>query len=129
MWGPEGDGSANFLGDEPAISLSGRVFPIRRNLWLFLYHLCFREVPAKGKLLLWADGICIDQTNLAERNHQVGLMGQICTIAESVFAWLGEKDSFCGDRATDGTIYSAVVLEAWCLSNEYASLELTMQFG
>jgi hypothetical protein len=130
MWGPQGVESTIFLGEEGTISLGvGRIFPIRRNLWLFLHHLCSHEVPAKGELLLWADGICKDQTNLAERNRQVGLMGQIYMNAESVLAWLGEKYSSIGERATDGTIYPTAGPEGWCLSNEYANVELARQYS
>ncbi|KAH7076793.1 heterokaryon incompatibility protein-domain-containing protein [Paraphoma chrysanthemicola] len=37
----------------------------------------------------WADGICIDQTNLAERSSQVRLMNTIYRSADSVAIWLG----------------------------------------
>lgn len=43
--------------------------------------------------IYWIDAICIDQTNVRERNHQVQMMRQIYSNAESVFAWLGEEDS------------------------------------
>jgi hypothetical protein len=33
---------------------------------------------------LWVDAICIDQTNIKERNHQVGLMEQIFRLASTV---------------------------------------------
>ncbi|KAK5121274.1 hypothetical protein LTR85_005440 [Meristemomyces frigidus] len=37
---------------------------------------------------IWVDAICIDQTNVMERNHQVGTMDMIYAHAESVVAWL-----------------------------------------
>ncbi|KAF5543825.1 het-domain-containing protein [Fusarium mexicanum] len=40
----------------------------------------------------WIDAICIDQANIHERNHQVGLMRQIYTSAAKVYVWLGQKD-------------------------------------
>jgi hypothetical protein len=40
--------------------------------------------------VLWADAICIDQTNLDERGEQVQIMGQIYAQAERVLIWLGE---------------------------------------
>jgi hypothetical protein len=43
-------------------------------------------------LLLWVDSICIDQSNLEERNSQVALMCRVYTQAESVVIWLGEED-------------------------------------
>lgn len=42
---------------------------------------------------LWADAICIDQSNVAERSQQVSLMGDIYKKASEVFVWLGPEDS------------------------------------
>ncbi|KAI4179181.1 MAG: hypothetical protein L6R41_007995, partial [Letrouitia leprolyta] len=39
---------------------------------------------------LWADAICIDQSNIAERSSQVTMMGAIYERALSVQIWLGE---------------------------------------
>lgn len=39
--------------------------------------------------VLWVDAVCIDQSNIDERGHQVALMGRICNDAERVVAWLG----------------------------------------
>jgi Heterokaryon incompatibility protein (HET) len=41
---------------------------------------------------LWIDSICIDQTNVEERNQQVSLMGELYPSARHVTVWLGEKD-------------------------------------
>jgi Heterokaryon incompatibility protein (HET) len=41
---------------------------------------------------LWVDSICIDQSSIAERNHQVSLMGDIYWSAQRVFIWLGESN-------------------------------------
>ncbi|KAN0112520.1 HET domain containing protein [Hyaloscypha variabilis] len=40
---------------------------------------------------VWIDSICIDQTEVTERNHQLGLMAQIYTQAERVVIHLGES--------------------------------------
>lgn len=45
--------------------------------------------PTKARDFIWVDAICIDQSNLRERGRQVGLMSQIYSLADSVFAWLG----------------------------------------
>jgi Heterokaryon incompatibility protein (HET) len=42
--------------------------------------------------LLWADGICIDQNNNAEKAVQVPLMADIYKSAIRTLAWLGEGD-------------------------------------
>lgn len=39
--------------------------------------------------VLWADALCINQRNLAERNNQVQLMGQIFSSARRVLVFLG----------------------------------------
>jgi hypothetical protein len=39
----------------------------------------------------WIDALCIDQTNIAERNHQVQMMGQIYSSSAFVLVWLGTK--------------------------------------
>jgi hypothetical protein len=54
---------------------------IRQNLHNFLS--LYRD---EG--YLWIDQICIDQTNVLERNHQVALMSRIYEGAAHVIAWL-----------------------------------------
>ena len=39
---------------------------------------------------LWADQVCINQDDITERNHQVGLMSGIYRKASSTLVWLGE---------------------------------------
>lgn len=41
--------------------------------------------------IVWIDSICIDQTEITERNHQLGLMAKIYTQAERVVIHLGES--------------------------------------
>lgn len=41
--------------------------------------------------LLWIDQICIDQSNVQERNHQVRIMGDIYRNAMEVIIWAGEE--------------------------------------
>jgi hypothetical protein len=40
---------------------------------------------------LWVDAICINQTEISERNSQVQLMRDIYTKAKRVIVWLGDK--------------------------------------
>ncbi|KAF1992986.1 HET-domain-containing protein [Amniculicola lignicola CBS 123094] len=42
--------------------------------------------------IIWADAICINQGDLAERSSQVPLMAEIYKRAEAVFVWLGPGD-------------------------------------
>lgn len=47
---------------------------------------------------IWADAICIDQSNLLERSQQVQLMGQIYRNAQRVVVWLGDADAKACER-------------------------------
>lgn len=69
------------------IILNGVEFHLRRNLWEALRHLR----NGHDSTLFWIDAICIDQDNLAERNRQVRIMGQIYFRAQTVVVWLGSK--------------------------------------
>ncbi|KAH8777998.1 heterokaryon incompatibility protein-domain-containing protein [Hyaloscypha finlandica] len=67
---------------------------VRENLWSALWHLRF---PHDDRIL-WVDALCINQSKISERNHQVGLMSTIYSKAEEVIAWLGpaSEDSDVG---------------------------------
>jgi hypothetical protein len=76
--------------DKPTevISLNGRVFHIRLNLWSCLYYLSLYTRHTVWKHL-WVDAICINQTNDSERNAQVRLMDKTYSNAACVSVWLG----------------------------------------
>ncbi|ORX95536.1 heterokaryon incompatibility protein-domain-containing protein [Clohesyomyces aquaticus] len=71
-----------------------------RSLWNYVYP---HKVPPENafecdtsdfayqgsNVYLWIDGICIDQSNIAERNHQVRQMSEIYKTAVEVIIWLG----------------------------------------
>jgi hypothetical protein len=64
---------------------SGKMIPIYVNLYSALEQLrC-----ADSERILWADAVCINQEDLAERSKQVQLMGQIYSQADTVLIWLG----------------------------------------
>lgn len=46
-----------------------------------------------AQLSLWADGICINQDNLQEKGHQVGLMAKIYRAAQRVLIYIGPGDN------------------------------------
>ena len=71
--------------NEARISVNGLPFSIQHNLFLALCHL--RSLTCS--LTLWVDFICIDQSNVEERNSQVALMSFVYTRAFQVVAWLG----------------------------------------
>jgi hypothetical protein len=68
------------------IQVGASVLSIGKNLAVAL-----RTLSSGDKLrTIWIDAICIDQSNAAERNHQVRFMKDIYTRASSVVIWLGE---------------------------------------
>lgn len=69
------------------VMLSGHEFAIRKNLWRFLCQA--RRSTKMRDRLIWIDALCIDQSNNAERTHQVGLMAEIFSRANCVIVWLG----------------------------------------
>jgi hypothetical protein len=70
------------------IQLNGTRFPVRRNLWHFLNQMRSRQRYS----LFWIDAICIDQDDVEEQNHQVGMMREIYSGAQAVWVWLGTED-------------------------------------
>ncbi|KAI0145512.1 heterokaryon incompatibility protein-domain-containing protein [Xylariaceae sp. FL1272] len=44
-----------------------------------------------GAISIWVDAICINQSCMAERNHQVPLMEEIYSRADRVDIWLGNE--------------------------------------
>jgi hypothetical protein len=79
VWGPDGD--------YQDILVNGKLFQCRRNLWDFLN--AAKTSYAATPEVFWIDAICIDQTNILERNQQVAQMGEIYSSASSVLIWLG----------------------------------------
>lgn len=76
------------------IQLNGTPFRIRDNLWDFLQHARKQRITK----YLWIDALSIDQSQVGERNHQVGMMGDIYSRAECVIIWLGH----CSNEQRDG---------------------------
>lgn len=70
------------------IYLDNRPFHVRPNLWSCLYYMAHAAKNAAWDYV-WADAICIDQTNDAERSSQVRLMDQTYRDAVCVSVWLG----------------------------------------
>ena len=67
------------------IQIDGQVFHVTENLEAALRHLRLISTPST----FWIDAICINQADIAERNHQVELMKSIYESAVQVQVWLG----------------------------------------
>jgi Heterokaryon incompatibility protein (HET) len=73
---------------ESEFLLNGSLHRITHNLERALRSLRHRsDGPART---LWVDAICIDQSQVFERNHQLAQMGEIYAAAHRVIIWLGE---------------------------------------
>ena len=71
-----------------SISCDERLLHVTHNLYEALRAL---RRPSTSRLF-WIDAICINQADLQERSHQVGIMRQIYSRAELVISWLGKED-------------------------------------
>jgi hypothetical protein len=70
------------------IDVDGIPFSATKNLKLALQHI--RKTDRDE--VLWVDAVCINQTDIDERNNQVSLMGRLYSEAGGVIIWLGEPD-------------------------------------
>ncbi|KAF7674912.1 hypothetical protein GT037_006675 [Alternaria burnsii] len=68
--------------------------PVRENLWDFLHQQLLRGNYGP----FWIDALCIQQSEVHERNHQVRMMDHIYMDAQLVLIWLG-KESDDGNLA------------------------------
>ncbi|KAL9062622.1 MAG: hypothetical protein Q9157_008764 [Trypethelium eluteriae] len=67
----------------------------------FSFEILTNLVPALRALrqtdkdrVLWIDAVCVDQTNMGERNEHVAMMADIYDRATNVCVWLGEEDEW-----------------------------------
>ncbi|KAF2820168.1 HET-domain-containing protein, partial [Ophiobolus disseminans] len=66
---------------------------VRENLYDFLVEFRVQEETEHSDQYLWIDQLAIDQATNLERNHQVQMMSDIYSNAESVIVWLGKAQS------------------------------------
>jgi hypothetical protein len=78
------------LTSDATITVDGQSITIPKNLADAIESMY--DHAMKNRLMIWADPICINQGNVDERNHQVGLMHPIYRCAECVGIWLGKCD-------------------------------------
>ncbi|KAF2259443.1 hypothetical protein CC78DRAFT_562621 [Lojkania enalia] len=69
------------------ITCNGCQVPISDNLYTILRRLRRPDYS----ISLWADALCINQSDSTERTHQVGLMGEIYRNSRETVIWLGEQ--------------------------------------
>jgi len=79
VWGDQSDRRTAFI--------NGQLLDITASLDSALRHIRDQE----KKLKIWADGICINQMDIEERNIQVQQMGLIYQLARHTIIYLGES--------------------------------------
>jgi hypothetical protein len=80
VWGP--------IQQPDEILCNGQTIGIQPSLSSALKRL---RLPHSERII-WADAICINQSDSVEKSHQVPLMGSIYSKAERVVVWLGPGD-------------------------------------
>ncbi|KAH8665930.1 heterokaryon incompatibility protein-domain-containing protein [Tricladium varicosporioides] len=70
--------------------VSGAAFPKTFYVKSNLHSALLRFRDPELDVLLWIDAICIDQSNIEEKNEQVARMAEIYHHAKHVRVWLGE---------------------------------------
>ena len=75
------------LGETSKISLNGEPFNITTNL-----EMALRQLRSHSEdRVLWVDALCINQTDIAERNSQVRQMDSVYKLASRIVLWLGPE--------------------------------------
>ncbi|CAN9097811.1 unnamed protein product [Alternaria alternata] len=84
------------------IWLNGKCWFVRENLYNFLNAFSQSEKAQQTKHI-WVDSLCINQTNIQERNHQVGMMAEVYGNSHTVITWLDDSCYQPLQRTMDGT--------------------------
>jgi hypothetical protein len=73
------------------ILINNKLFTVQQNLFDFLEHMHSGSTTLSNtSQLIYIDALCIDQSNIDEKNHQVAQMGRIYRNATVVKIWLGK---------------------------------------
>ena len=83
------------------IVANGRDIKITKNLHTALRYLRKTDGPR----VIWADGICINQSDLDERSNQVGIMGDVYQKGKELQIWLGEAEEIESNIVRSTTLY------------------------
>ncbi|KAK8086402.1 hypothetical protein PG994_001376 [Apiospora phragmitis] len=80
--------------DTEEIAVDGQPFKATKSLASALrqFRESYKEKNGGGPSLIWADAVCINQQDVAERGQQVSMMGLIYKKASWVISWLGPSD-------------------------------------
>jgi heterokaryon incompatibility protein (HET) len=76
---------------DDAITLNGLPFKLGRNLLDALLFLRHQLASGTARRRFWIDAICINQSDVEERNRQLWIMDQIYFRVSTVVVWLGSR--------------------------------------
>lgn len=88
---PEFDSLSYVWGDEEDtrdIIVNGHTTKVTKNL-----EAALRRLRESTPRVLWVDALCINQKDIAEKNHQVPFMAQLYTTCQRAIIWLGEGNN------------------------------------
>jgi hypothetical protein len=117
-------GWVNIGPKNPKIECNGVEMAVGTNLYMALHRLR-REDSTR---VVWADAICINQSDVHERGQQVSAMGDIFRNAYSVVVWLGADED--ADKVSDtvarasskGFAGVCSVVSTWAAATEHTVL-------
>ncbi|ETS86928.1 hypothetical protein PFICI_00756 [Pestalotiopsis fici W106-1] len=95
------------------IIINGMEFSVTRTLYTTLRYLRHTTLER----VFWIDGVCINQKDTLERNHQVAQMGQIYSCARCVRIWLGEATVDIGAAMDLVSASQNGVIKNWTIEN------------
>lgn len=103
VWGDQTDTFSIFIRDGESQSR----FNVTQNLQEALLQL--RD--AAFERILWADMICINQSDMTERSQQVGIMARIYGCAHRVIVWLGKQSEDSSEALTGIRLAAGMSME------------------
>ena len=114
----------------PKIECNGVEMAVGANLYMALHRLR-REDSTR---VVWADAICISQSDVHERSQQIAVMGDIFRNAYSVLVWLGADED--ADKVSDmvarasSKAFAGVcsVVSTWAAATEHTVLDERPQY-
>jgi len=81
--------------ERPHITVDNHTIAVTQNL-----HSALARLHRQGlRGYIWIDALCINQSDTAEKNVQVGMMARIYGQAEQVIVWLGPEPDYGALRA------------------------------
>ncbi|CAI9630293.1 unnamed protein product [Alternaria burnsii] len=95
-----------------------RFVKVNSNLWdalLMLSNAVNMPHMPKTPTYYWIDFLCVNQTNIEERNVQVASMADVFKKADGVVVWLGKEDQYTQDALTTMQRISSTPEEKWSL--------------